>query len=80
MPVDIDRLFNLAITDLNVPQRQSEEADMLRTLADDEPMIQMYYESGAAIGAVRKGITGPAASASSKQLVTTWNIEQWDVS
>lgn len=59
--------------------RQALTADFLKLLADDLPMIHIFYDPGLASGAVRTGVRGPGAAGSSKQLVTTWNIHEWDM-
>ena len=73
-----DRLFQQVLVTLDERQRQGLMADALKLQADDLPMIHMFYDPGLASAAVRREIRGPGPAASSKQLMTTWNIHEWD--
>ena len=75
---EYDRLYNQALVTLNVAPRQGLTADFLKLVADDVPMIGLYYDPGQAEGAARKGIRGPGAP-SSMQLQVAWNIHEWDM-
>lgn len=76
---EFDRLYDRAIVTLDEPQRLGLMADFLKLLADDVAMIHLFYDPGQASGAVRTGIRGPGPAGSSKQLITTWNIDEWDM-
>ena len=73
-----DRLYEQATITLDPVQRTSLIADFLKLLADDVPMINLFYEVGAS-GAVRKGIRGPGAAGLPRQELTSWNIHEWEM-
>jgi peptide/nickel transport system substrate-binding protein len=75
---EYDRLYGQALVTLDSGPRQALTADFLKLIADDVPMIGLYYDPGQAEGAARKGIRGPAAP-SSLQLQVAWNIAEWEM-
>ena len=53
-------------------------ADMLKILADDVATVVAFYDSSNATTAFRRGVRGPG-QVSGLQLVTTWNIHEWEI-
>ena len=76
---EFDRLYDRALITLDVGQRQGLIADFLKLIADDVPMINIFYDPGQSTGAVRKGIRGPGGGTSLQLNVSAWNIHEWDV-
>ena len=73
-----DRLYDRASVTLDEGQRQGLMADMLKILADDVATVVAFYDSSNATTAFRRGVRGPG-QVSGLQLVTTWNIHEWEI-
>ncbi len=73
-----DGLYERAIVTLEEGPRQGLTADLLKIVADDVVLINLYYDSSEATAAVRRGIRGPG-QVSSLQMVTAWNIHEWEM-
>jgi hypothetical protein len=74
-----DQLYDRALLTLDTTARAGITADLVKLLADDMVMINIYYDPDIATAAVRKGIRGPGPAGSSKQLLTSWNIHEWEM-
>ena len=66
------------VTTLDLPQRQSVHADLLRWLGDEVIFLPLFYAVGSSITAHRRGIRGPAGITPVQQ-VGTWNIHEWEM-
>lgn len=73
-----DRLYDEYATTLDITKRQGLLADLLKFAADEAIYFPLYYSFGTETAAVRKGIRGPGPVAV-MQLVTVWNIHQWEM-
>jgi peptide/nickel transport system substrate-binding protein len=71
-----DAIYERFTTTLDFTQRQSVVADAMTLLADQVPVIPIYYYGNGVI--VRKGLEGPGMI-SPLQTSSTWNIETWDI-
>jgi peptide/nickel transport system substrate-binding protein len=61
---------------LDVAERQSVVADMMTLVADEVPVIPVYYYGNGVIA--RKGLDGPGMI-SPLQTASTWNINTWQL-
>lgn len=73
-----DALYDRYISTLQVAQRRSILADLLKLEADQATSIHLYYNISTNTLAVRKGVRGPGNSPAF-QLITTWNIHTWEM-
>jgi peptide/nickel transport system substrate-binding protein len=76
---EFDRLYNSYTNSLEEAKRQSNQADLLRFVADDMFYIPLYYDVGSTTTVFRRGIKGPGRL-SPVQKVTPWNIHEWEMS
>ena len=74
---EFDRLYNNYTNSLEDAKRQSNQADLLRFVADDMFYIPLYYDVGSTTTVFRRGIKGPGRL-SPVQKVTPWNIQEWE--
>jgi peptide/nickel transport system substrate-binding protein len=63
---------------LDLQQRQSVHADLLRWMSDEVVYVPLFYAVGSSITAHRRGVRGPAAITPAQQ-VGTWNIHEWEM-
>lgn len=75
---DFDRMYGQYLNTLDVSQRQSVYADVVRRAAQDVLFLPMYYGSGSSTTSFRKGLRGPTASLPI-QTITTWNVHEWEL-
>ncbi len=73
----IDRLYADVVKELDPTRRQSLNADFLKFAADELIFLPVFYSSGNLTTSFRRGVRGPGPAPI--QLVTTWNIHEWDM-
>jgi peptide/nickel transport system substrate-binding protein len=71
-----NRLYGQFETTLDPGQRQQVLAQIARFVAEEIPLIPIYYNIQAVT--VRKGVTGPG-KASPMQAASAWNIHTWEL-
>jgi len=73
---EVDRLWNLAVTSLDEPERRSSAIAMNQRLADLAAYAPLYYQSDLLVAKTRlHGPTRPGLN----QAGVTWNIYEWAV-
>ena len=63
---------------LDVTQRQSVNADLLKWLSDEVIFFPLFYTVGSSITAHRRAVRGPTA-VTNVQRIGTWNINEWEL-
>jgi peptide/nickel transport system substrate-binding protein len=76
---DFDRLYAQYVNALEIPKRQSLQVDLLKWGADEVLYLPLYYSSGSNTTAFRRNLRGPGPVLPN-QVVTTWNIHEWEMS
>ena len=71
-----EQLYTQFISTFELPRRQALKAEMLRVTLEDVAQIPLFYTSGTAVVAFRKGITGPGP-VSTIDPVAAWNVHLW---
>jgi len=72
----VDDFYRRFQVTLDTPERQQVLADLMRVVAEEVPVIPLYYYGNGVVA--RKGVTGPA-TISPLQTANLWNIHEWDV-
>jgi ABC-type transport system substrate-binding protein len=71
-----DELYGRFTTTLDLAERQLVLADIMAFLANEVPVIPIYYYGNGVIA--RKGLDGPGMI-TPLQTASTWNIHTWDL-
>jgi peptide/nickel transport system substrate-binding protein len=75
---DFDRLYAQYVNTLELGKRREVYADVLKRGADEVMFLPLYYSSGSNTAAFRRGLRGPG-QVLPNQVVTTWNIHEWEM-
>jgi peptide/nickel transport system substrate-binding protein len=75
---EFDRRYAQVNGALDLGQRQSLYADLLRWTVDELPYLPLYYSFDSATTAFHRGIRGPTGILPG-QKVGTWNIHEWEM-
>ena len=75
---EFERRWGEYTSTLDVTQRQSVYADLLRWLSDEVIFFPLFYTVGSSITAHRRGIRGPT-NLTSFSRIGTWNIYAWEM-
>lgn len=73
-----DGLYDRYLSTLQLPERQSLLADLLKLEADQAISLHLYYNVSTNTIAFRKGVRGPGTSPAF-QLITSWNVSEWEM-
>lgn len=73
---EYDALYDKFVGTLEVAPRQQVHADIMSLVADQVPVIPIYYYGN--IMAIRRGVEGPAMI-SPLQTASSWDIHRWDL-
>ena len=63
---------------LDVTQRQSVNANLLRWMSDEVVFFPLFYTVGSSITAHRRGVRGPT-NVTTVQRIGTWNVHEWEM-
>ena len=63
---------------LDIAQRKSVSADLLRWLSEEVNFFPLFYTVGSSITAHRKGVRGPT-NVTTVQRIGTWNAHEWEM-
>jgi peptide/nickel transport system substrate-binding protein len=76
---EVDRLFAQYAKELDPAKRDGLYADFLKRGTDEALYLPIFYNSGFATTAFRRGIRGPGGQVAPPQPITTWNVHEWVV-